>query len=547
MLSIWKGKKMGEYSGLSLHDELAARFAEAEKKRLEEEFLSRGWTPPASRSTQELTPWKRVGQGLKHDFEDMLYGAKNGLSGATFGASDWVLRKLGVTDDDYLAEREAEGLGGAVKGAGMAAELGGNMLGAGGALVKGLGKAGLKGLKLASTAGGVEGAVYGLTGSDTLSEVPQNMSVGAVTGAAVPVGLHGGAKGVKAIMHPFSSRLMAEGIKRGQSGYRDYVAKHGTDEVLDFVLHKEIPNSNIFGNVAPDDMPVKMIDIQEITPKFEKAYDLRNWLYNKFDQMKDVHVSSTNEKVDFSKSGARRILKTVRDENNTMYYPQLDEIVVRGQPSGTRLADLGHINSVTGQNIYHTGIKYNGAPYSFEFYVDQPISQGNRNFAGNKVRKIQERDIDVGFLGHTDTLTPDNYTLADLRENVNSNLPHISSLYEGLTPFQSSQLDDIIRSGLSKTNAKAGSLDSMYNVVQGVNDKITQAQTMNNLSRLSQLQELKGRLDAVMPEGFRNAGRQPMRFGNFAIPYWSDFVIRNPNLAAGLSATAANNIMQSRR
>ncbi len=43
---------MGEYSGLSLHDELAARFAEAENNRLEEEFLSRGWTPPAKNEMQ---------------------------------------------------------------------------------------------------------------------------------------------------------------------------------------------------------------------------------------------------------------------------------------------------------------------------------------------------------------------------------------------------------------------------------------------------------------------------------------------------------------
>ena len=123
--------------------------------------------------------------------------------------------KLGVTDEDYLAEREAEGLGNAVKGAGFVSELGGNMLGAGGALAKSLGKAGLKGLKLASTAGGLEGAAYGLTGSDSWSEVPRNVAGGAGFGAALPVGMHGAGYVGRKIARPFSSRLMTAGMKGG--------------------------------------------------------------------------------------------------------------------------------------------------------------------------------------------------------------------------------------------------------------------------------------------------------------------------------------------
>ena len=117
------------------------------------------------------------------------------------------MRKLGVTDDDYLSEREAEGLGNAVKGAGFVSELGGNMPGAGGALVKNLGKAGLKGLKLASTAGGLEGAAYGLTGSDSLSDVPQNVAIGAGFGAALPVGMAGAGYGAKWLARPLTDKV----------------------------------------------------------------------------------------------------------------------------------------------------------------------------------------------------------------------------------------------------------------------------------------------------------------------------------------------------
>ena len=246
-----------------------------------------------------------------------------------------------------------------------------------------------------------------------------------------------------------------------------------------------------------------MIDIKETTPNFEKTSDLRQWLYDMFGNIRNIRVSSTGENVDFSKSGARRILKRSRDKNANMFYPQIDEIVKNGQPSGTRIADAKHINSVTGQNIYHTGIRYKGIPYSVEFYVDQPAGLGNRNFAGNKIQKIQKQDIDVGFLGHTDTPAPDNDTLSDLRGNVNPDLPHISSLYEGLTPFQSGQLDRALKTGLSKTNMKAGSLESLNKVKQEINEMISKAQATDRPSEVRQLQELKNRFDNAMPEGLK--------------------------------------------
>ena len=154
----------------------------------------------AREMAKSLRPKKTFGEYFVNNLADIAYGAKKALSGATFGASDWLGRRMGMdmSDDAYLSARDKEGLGTAVRGAGFASELGGNMLGAGGALVKGLGKAGLKGLKLASTAGGLEGAVYGATGSDSLNELPENIALGATLGAALPVGIHGVGKGLKA-------------------------------------------------------------------------------------------------------------------------------------------------------------------------------------------------------------------------------------------------------------------------------------------------------------------------------------------------------------
>ena len=167
-------------------------------------------TPQSSNNT------KTLGDYFTDNMADIGYGAKKALSGATFGASDWALRRLGLDNEqEYLAKKQDEGLGGLTKGLGVASEIGGNILGAGGALVKGLQDLGWKGYGLAGAAGGIEGAAYGLTGSDRLEDAPENMAWGAGLGAALPVAFHGAGQSVRAIAKPFSSRLMTTGMKGG--------------------------------------------------------------------------------------------------------------------------------------------------------------------------------------------------------------------------------------------------------------------------------------------------------------------------------------------
>ena len=137
-------------------------------------------TPQSSNNT------KTLGDYFMDNVADIGYGMKKALSGATFGASDWALRRLGLDNEQkYLAKKQAEGLGGLTKGLGVASEIGGNILGAGGALVKGLQNTGLNGLKLATAAGGAEGAAYGLTGSDRLTDAPENMAWGRWLGCRI--------------------------------------------------------------------------------------------------------------------------------------------------------------------------------------------------------------------------------------------------------------------------------------------------------------------------------------------------------------------------
>ena len=175
-----------------------------ESQKAEALRLSAGFRP------QGIGVWKIAGEGLKGFGQGVVSGLGRVSGGATLGATDWLDRKTGghlaSLDADLQRLAESAGLGGWNKAAKFASELGGNIQGAGGALVKGLSKAGLKGLKLASASGGLEGAAYGATGSDSMDELPENVAWSAALGAALPFGLHYGAKGAKWAARPVTEK-----------------------------------------------------------------------------------------------------------------------------------------------------------------------------------------------------------------------------------------------------------------------------------------------------------------------------------------------------
>lgn len=189
-------------------------------------IVSGGDIPPTQEQIRNLvaqqstsTPDKKnFGDYFMDNLSDIGYGAKKALSGATFGASDWALRKLGLDNEqEYLARKEAEGLGTLTKGLGFASEIGGNITGAGGKLLGALGKAGLKGLPLALASGGIEGGAYGLTSSDTLQETPENVLTGTVGGTI------GGALGEGA------GRLLSKGLRGARSFFSNNPSKASGD------------------------------------------------------------------------------------------------------------------------------------------------------------------------------------------------------------------------------------------------------------------------------------------------------------------------------
>ena len=173
-----------------------------------------------------LTPGQRAWEGFKEDIADLTYAPRKALSGATLGASDWALRKLGVGYED-TEERYKQGwgnlgkyLGGDeekwkakaprdLKILGFGAELGGNLLGGGKLLYDAIAKIGLKGLGLASATGVAEGGITGGFSEDGSSL--QGMALGGL----VPVGLSGLGHGIKYIAKKFTPSLMTQGMKGG--------------------------------------------------------------------------------------------------------------------------------------------------------------------------------------------------------------------------------------------------------------------------------------------------------------------------------------------
>lgn len=133
----------------------------------------------------------------------------------------------------------------------------------------------------------------------------------------------------------------------------------------------------------------------------------------------------------------------------------------------------------------------------------------NANYLENQIKNSAQNvslsgritGVQPGLIHSLPQVTNNNIPLRNVV--VNPELPHISSLYEGLTPFQSGQLDKAIKTGLSKTNQKAGSLESLNKIKQEINEAIAKAKSTDKPSEVWQLQELKSKFDDAMPQSLK--------------------------------------------
>ena len=352
-------------------------------------------------------------------------------------------------------------------------------------------------------------AAYGVTGSDTLGDLPKNIALSGSIGAALPVGISGVGMGVKSIVRPFSSRMMTAGmhgglnnvvnnpqavkiLKQGIRGsddiaeeylnkvrpaarginqetanmvdssliskinvpkviaderarYGDYITKHGEDEVFNFA-----PQVTRYrgGN---DTSVLKSIrrNMEKQNPEFKFRLDEegRND-YAHF--LKDTQRAQYVETLPSTHNKPQQIIRSVHDGQNReyrlkqYYNPENKKSVydmVINNPDDGRLVTKFAREEKTGRKEFEKVLKNRPEPQVAE--TGRGLSQAGQTPIPNAARgnNIPQQSV-----------------------VVNSELPHISSLYEGLTPFQSGQLDKAIKIGLSKTNQKAGSLESLNKI-----------------------------------------------------------------------------------
>lgn len=109
------------------------------------------------------TATEQIGENFLDNLKDIGYGAKKTLDGLTLGATDWLGRKTGVNEEGILKSKDKKGLRGLAEGLGTASEFAGNVMGPGKGIVGALSNKGLKGAKLAASAGAIEGTALGAT------------------------------------------------------------------------------------------------------------------------------------------------------------------------------------------------------------------------------------------------------------------------------------------------------------------------------------------------------------------------------------------------
>lgn len=197
-----------------------------------------------------------LGSGLEGFGEGVEVGTERALNGATLGGYDWVDRNyLGgqaQARNEALRQRaEDAGVGGYYTVAELASEIGGAGAGAGGAITKGLMKAGAKGLGLALGDAAIQSGIMGATSTDNIADLPINIAANVSVGTVFGGGLYGGAK-----LLGYVSSLLRSNTKRGM----DYLRSKLGDEAADAMI-KEAQNSGRSLAEVADDKALRAIQM----------------------------------------------------------------------------------------------------------------------------------------------------------------------------------------------------------------------------------------------------------------------------------------------
>ena len=453
---------MTEYADISLREELETRFADAERRRQEEEFLSRGWQPPA-----ELRPLTDDEKALAYEQVESIRPKRNftdkasefvvtnpasravgfalqGISNAGLNPAGYLARSFGVNTSPLTVENGVER--GIEQGAATGYDL--SALSAAGNIAKG---GGLLGQGRSAISIGTQGLLSG----EVVPAAASGFAGGFLDGVLNPASAAG-----QFAANALGSWLGTRGIQNAadsylpQAKYWWHSRKMPEDkEVLDFT-----PTREQLAAIKPESKfnPNKKITREEAeTLLRDRAVLQKLGIYN--DDLSNL-PNAVDERLGIQHmlDGDRRSF--VRTLNNTVDNPDLTF-----SQDGKDYFVKKYTDSETGKDFYD--FAFTKGNDLFDKYPKQkPNGIINQITDKNKTTQNMSLSSRVSQATGRGTYPLTNETITKIpRFNavVNPTLPHVSSVYRDLSPYQSDVLQSAISKGIKNSRYPAGSWDSL--------------------------------------------------------------------------------------
>ena len=449
---------MTDYSNMSLHEELETRFADAERRRQEEDFLSRGWQPPA-----ELRPLTDDEKALAYEQVESIRPKRNftdkvsefvvtnpasraagfalqGISNAGLNPAGYLARSFGVNTSPLMVENGVER--GIEQGAATGYDL--SALSVAGNIAKGSGL-------LGQGHNAISISAQGLLSGEVVPAAASGFAGGFLDGVLNPASAAGqfaanalgGWLGTRGIQNTADSYLP-------QAKYWWHSRKMPADkEVLDFT-----PTREQLAAIKPESKfnPNKYTKEEADALFRERANQQGLGIYN--DDLSYVPEAVEN------RYGIQHLLGKernpfVRTLNNTINNPD-----VRFSSEGRNFVAKMYKDADTGKNFMDYIITENGDivtkyPTKVKRVANQIKKSAQNMSLSGRVLQVNDGATYAQLPAETITKIP------RFNAVVNSALPHVSSVYRDLSPYQSDVLQSAISKGIKNSRYPAGSWDSL--------------------------------------------------------------------------------------
>lgn len=324
---------------------------------------------------------KTIGDYFLDNLADIGFGAKKALSGLTLGASDWALRKAGITDEDYLKSKEEQGALDAAKTAGLVSEFGGSFFGGAPAIVKQVGKTGLKGLKALATEGGAIGGIYGATNTDKLEDLPRNIATGTVTGTILPIGFNYLLKPVVKVTQPLVNKY------NQRKGLKEFVNQLEKND-----NYSDVNLGNVDDRIATDINAIR--NAENVSPinssKVVVTPDGIRHIKASRDNYTNDQIVSTLDNSLFSKNNV--VARGNKPENQIVFdnsNPANKAVVSRNNETGDIYLVSGMKDKTLGKKIKNSGGRPT-PPYAVDNNVTKPAVGANFRFSSSYDNNIAQ-------------------------------------------------------------------------------------------------------------------------------------------------------------